>query len=230
MRRLCFVFLTCSLVIYGQNSKNTIQNWFDFDGSYSLNAQWKVYGDAGYRVILGDETSHRFYIRPTGFLQLNNILTLHAGIAYFITYNNANTLKELRPFQGIAINWPKISSTPFTHYIRFEERLFSSSNSSSLIYRWRYQLGIRIRVDENKEEKYFYIPLQLEWFANYNRDFSLKFNEFRAVFGTGFVFNNLLRFEFNAIFQNPNAHLEKIYTFNDIIFRFRIYKEFNTDI
>jgi len=216
-------------MIYGQNSKSTIQNWFDFNGSYTLNTQWKVSGDAGYRVLPGDEISHRFYIRPAGLLNLNNTIILHAGIGYFITVNNINTSRELRPFQGVTINWPKILSIPFTQFIRFEERFFNNRNSSSLIYRWRYQLGTRIRFDENKLEKYFYIPLQLEWFANYNRNFSFIANEFRAVFGTGFVFNKFLRLEFNAIFNNSNTTLENIYTFNDIIFRFRLYKEFNTD-
>ena len=230
MKKLFFIILICSSLIYAQSSKNTFQNWLDFNESYSFNKQWKIFGDAGYRIIISDNTYHRIYTRPAGAFQLNSVFILHAGIALFLTFNEGKTLRELRPFQGLVINYPKFPSFPLTQYIRFEERFFNLDQTNTLIYRGRYQLGTKIRFDDNKSEKYYYIPLQLEWFVNWNDKFNFRANEFRVVVGAGYVFDTTWRFEFNTIFQNLDASLEEVYSFHDIIFRFRVYKEFNTGL
>lgn len=217
------------MTVNGQNTESTTQWWWDFNGTYSFNEKWKALTDAGYRIISGEQTTHRSFVRPSGTLKIADIVTLQAGMGYFITFNDVNTLKEIRPFQGIAVNWPNFSLIPLLHYIRFEQRFFSDSKSSIMVYRARYQLGTRIRFDENKSEKYFYIPIQLEWFTNWNSSFGFRANEFRAVAGAGFVIDKFWRLEFNTILQNSKASLEEIYTFRDLILRFRVYKEFNTD-
>ncbi|MCW8804542.1 MAG: DUF2490 domain-containing protein [Ignavibacteriaceae bacterium] len=225
--KICFLLLAFSSFAYGQNTESTIQNWFDFTSSHTFDEQWKVYGDVGYRIIFDDNVLNRFYVRPAGSLQINNILTLHAGIGLFSSLVDNRTIWEFRPFQGIQVNWPVIFSLPLTNYIRFEERFFRSNTSNTFIFRWRYQLGTRIKLDQTRTEKLFYIPVQLEWFANYNIDYSFRANEFRAVTGLGYVVDKSWRFEFNTIFQNTKASLDEIYTFYDVIFRFRIFKEFN---
>lgn len=229
MKEICILLFSCSIILFAQNSKNTVQNWFDFNGSYTINEQWKILGEVGYRIIFGNNTYQRIYFRPAGSMQLNNVFILHSGVALFLTFDEGETLSEFRPFQGLLINWPKFISVPIVQYIRFEERFFSDSESSTLIYRGRYQLGTKIRFD-NKLEKYFYVPLQLEWFVNLRSDFILRSNEFRAIFGAGYVFDTFYRLEFNTIFQNLDASLSKIYSFHDVIFRLRLFKEFNTNL
>jgi hypothetical protein len=230
MRKFYFLFLSCSLILFAQSSKNTVQNWIDFNGSYTFNEQWKIFGDTGHRIIFGDNTYNRIYVRPAVAFQLNNVFSLHSGMSLFLTFDEGETLREFRPFQGLLINWPKFPSVPITQYLRFEERFFNGNQSSTLIYRGRYQLGTRIRLNEDKTEKYFYIPFQLEWFVDWNDNFNFRANEFRAVIGGGYVFDAYWRFEFNTIFQNLDASLDKIYSFHDVIFRFRLYKEFNTNL
>jgi hypothetical protein len=225
--KICFLLLAFYSFTYAQGTESTIQNWFDFTSSYTFNEQWKVYGDVGYRIIFDDNVLNRFYVRPAGSLQINKILALHAGIGLFSSLVDDKTIWEFRPFQGIQVNWPVIFSLPLTNYIRFEERFFRSNTSNTFIFRWRYQLGTRIRLDQTRTEKLFYIPFQLEWFANYNSDYSFKANELRAVVGLGYVADKSWRFEFNTIFQNTKASLDEIYTFYDVIFRFRVFKEFN---
>jgi len=227
VRIFFFLLILWSMPVYAQSVENTIQNWFDFNGSYIFDEHWKAYGDAGYRIILDNETLHRFYVRPAGSLQLSDIFILHAGLGFFITFNQEKTLREIRPFQGLTINWPTFPSIPISQYIRFEERFFSDDKSSTLIYRGRYQIGTKIRLSENKNEKYLYIPLQLEWFVNWKSNLNFRANEFRAVAGLGIVFDKSWRFEFNTILQSLKASLDEIYTFHDVIFRFRLYKEFN---
>jgi hypothetical protein len=229
MRIICFLLLIFSITVKCQNTKNTTQLWWDFNGSYTFNEKWKALTDAGYRISTGDETFHRLFARPSGTLKVTDILILQAGIGYFITFNDVNSLREIRPFQGLVVNWPKLGHIPLVHYVRFEQRFFKDSESSLLIYRGRYQLGTRILLNEDRSDEYFYIPVQLEWFTNWNSRFNFRANEFRAVAGAGFVFDKSLRLEFNTILQNSEVTFEEIYTFHDFILRFRIYKEFNTD-
>ena len=112
MRLICYFILAFSLIAYGQNTSTEFQNWFDFNGSFKVNKNWKVYGDAGYRIIFISKKVHRFYLRPSLSFQINNILILHGGLGLFSTFYNQNTLWEFRPFQGIEIKWPVIFSIP----------------------------------------------------------------------------------------------------------------------
>ncbi len=66
-----FLILISSFFSYGQNSESTIQNWFDFTSRYTFDEQWKVYGDVGYRIIIGDNILNRFYIRTAGSMKLS---------------------------------------------------------------------------------------------------------------------------------------------------------------
>jgi hypothetical protein len=227
LKKIFLLLLFFLFSVYGQNSESTIQNWFDFTASYTFDKQWKAYGDAGYRIIINENILNRFYIRPAASLHVSEVLTLHAGFGLFTSFVNDINVLESRPFQGVEINWPVIFSIPLTNYIRFEERFFSSNASNKFVFRWRYQLGTRIRFDEDKIEKIFYIPLQLEWFANYNRDFDFIANEFRAITGLGYTLDKSWRFEINTILQNSQATLDEIYNFYDMIFRLRAFRQFN---
>lgn len=227
LAKIFFLILISSFFTYGQESESTIQNWFDFSSSHTFDERWKVYGDVGYRIIIGDDILNRFYIRPAGSMKLSDVITLHVGFGLFASFVDNRTIWETRPFQGIEVNWPVIFSLPLTNYIRFEERFFSKNTSNTFVFRWRYQLGTRIWLDKTKTENLFYIPLQLEWFANYNRDFEFLANEFRAITGLGYTLDKSWRFEINTILQNSQASVDEIYNFYDVIFRFRIFKEFN---
>ena len=226
MKLIGYFLIAFSLTAYGQNSNVEYQNWFDFNGSFTLNENWKPYGDAGYRIIFISQKIHRLYIRPSVSFKINNILILHGGLGLFSTFDNQNTLWEFRPFQGIEIKWPIIFSIPFNHYFRFEERFFSGNSANTFIFRSRYRLSTAVQFDKTADGKYFYIPIQLEWFVNSGKDIDFQLNEFRGVMGLGYVIDNSWKVEFNTIFQNLSAS-EDLFSFNDIIFRFRLYKEFN---
>ena len=91
MKKLYLLLLSVSIISFGQSIKNTFQSWYDFNGSYTFNEQWKIYGDAGYRISSGDITYNRVYIRQCGSLQLNNTFILHAGIRLFLTFDEGKT-------------------------------------------------------------------------------------------------------------------------------------------
>jgi hypothetical protein len=227
IKLICYFLLAYSLTAYGQNTDVEFQNWFDFNSSFTINESWKAYGDAGYRIIFVSEKVHRFYIRPSASFQITEILILHGGMGLFSTFDNKINLWEFRPFQGVQIKWPVIFSIPLNHYFRFEERFFSGNLVNTFIFRSRYRLAAAIQFSKTKRGKYFYFPLQLEWFVSYGKDIDFQLNEFRSVIGLGYVIDNSWKVELNTIFQNLSVSTDLL-SFNDIIFRFRVYKEFNT--
>ena len=77
MKKLFLIILASSSLVYTQNGQTErINSWFDFNGSYKFDEQWKLYGDAGYRTVFINNKFHRFYIRPSGSFQLNPIFIL----------------------------------------------------------------------------------------------------------------------------------------------------------
>ena len=228
MKKLFLLILVCSSLVYSQGSKpdTKIHSWIDFNGGYKFNEQWKAYGDAGYRTVFINKKFHRLYIRPSSSFQLNPILIVHGGIGLFTTFDNENTLWEFRPFQGVEIRWPTIFSIPLNHYFRFEERFFRGNTINTFLFRGRYRIAATIYFNQTKTENYFYAPLQLEWFVSYGGDIDFKLNEFRGVIGLGYVIDNSWKVEFNTIFQNVSASSD-LFSFNDIVLRFKVYKEFN---
>ncbi|MBT8382050.1 MAG: DUF2490 domain-containing protein [Ignavibacteria bacterium] len=219
MKRVCFLLFTISLLSYGQITVTEFQSWFDFNGSYKFNELWKTYGDVGYRTIFINKNFHRFYVRPSASFQLNSILILHGGFGAFSTFDKETTLWEFRPFQGLQIKYPKFLSIQLNHYFRFEERFFSGNTLNTFIFRARYRLSTSIQIVHN-----IYFPLQFEWFVNYGKDIDFQLNEFRCVLGFGYIVDSSWKLEFNTIFQNTSASSD-LFSFNDIIFRFRVYKE-----
>jgi hypothetical protein len=158
--------------------------------------------------------------------QLNSYFTFHGGIALFTTFNKNNTLWEIRPFQGFELNWPKIFSINLNHYFRSEERFFRGNNVNTFLLRLRYRLSTTIQFSHTNSEKYFYTPLQLEWFFNYGSDVDFQINEFRIVGGLGYVINNSWKVELDTILDNLKASSD-LFVFKDLVLRFRVYKEFN---
>jgi hypothetical protein len=222
MRKFSLIILTCLSVIYGQenSSETQIQSWFDFNGNYKINQTFKLYGDTGYRLVYISEKFHRLYVRSSGSLNLNKIIIVHAGFGLFTTFDNKSTLWEFRPFQGLEIKWPIILSIPINHYFRFEERFFSGNTIRTFLFRARYRLGTILQFNT-----ILYFPFQLEWFVNYGSDIDFELNEFRGVFGLGYAINQAWKIELNTIFQNISASSD-LFSFNDIIFRLRVFKEF----
>jgi len=76
-------------------------------------------------------------------------------------------------------------------------------------------------------QKYFFVPLQLEWFVNLGNDIDFHANEFRAIAGIGYVFDLIWRADFNIIYENLRTSADEKLALNDIILRLRIYKGFN---
>ena len=223
------ILITCAQLTYAQldSAETATQIWLDFNPIYPIDQQWTVYGDGGYRIILGNKSFHRLYIRSGGSYQLNEEFILHAGLGLFTTFDAESTLWEFRPFQGLEIRWPKIFNIPLFQYIRFEERFFNENSVSSFILRGRYQLSTNIRFNKNKIQKYFFVPLQLEWFVNLGNDINLHANEFRAIAGIGYVFDLIWRADFNIIYENLRTSADEKLALNDIILRLRVYKGFN---
>jgi hypothetical protein len=221
MKKILLVLFLFSILTYGQksNSKTTFQNWLDFNAGYTIDQHWKFYGDVGYRIIYISDKFHRLYIRPSFSYRINDRIILHGGFGVFSTFEKHITIWELRPFQGLEINGPTILSLPLNHYFRFEERFFRG-NINTFIFRARYKLGTAIQLNPK-----LYFPIQMEWFVNYGKDIDFHLNEFRGVIGLGYIFDHNWKFELNTIFQNAEAS-DDLFSFNDIIFRFRLYKEF----
>jgi hypothetical protein len=228
MRILWFLILIFIQAAYTQDNSIEFENWFDFNGSYTMTQNWKVYGDAGYRIAFISEKFHRFYLRPAARFQIDNLFLFHGGMGVFSGIINKSALWELRPFQGFEIRWPVIFSVPLNHYLRFEERFFSGNLLNTFIFRSRYRLSTTIDFNKMNHVQYYYFPIQFEWFVSYGKDIDFKLNEFRGVIGLGHVFDKHFRLEFNTVFQNISTSTD-FFSVNNIIFRLRLFKAFNID-
>jgi len=221
MNKYIFLFLFCSLRVLGQSSDIYFQNWFDFNLDYKLDQKWKLYGDAGYRIIYHPDITNRLYVRPGVSHKTGSTTRLTGGIGIFSSFYKQNIFWETRLFQGFQFIWPIINSFELNNYFRIEERFFSGNSVNTFLLRLRYRIGTDIKL--NKE---YYILLDLEWFVNYGTDIDFRLNEIRSGVGFGYNIDDSWRTELSTIFQNLNAS-NNLFSINNIIFRFRVFRELN---
>ena len=221
MIKYFFLIVFCSLRVFGQSSDIHFQNWFDFNVDYKLDQKWKLYGDAGYRITYGSDITSRLYVRPAISFKTGSKTSLNSGVGIFTTYYKQNVLWEFRLFQGLQFIWPTINSFELNNYFRIEERYFKNSNVNTILLRLRYKIGTNIKLNQE-----YYILLEQEWFVNYGTDIDFQLNEIRSTVGFGYSIDDSWRTELNTIFQNINASND-LFSINNIIFRFRLFKELN---
>jgi len=211
---------------FAQDSTDNIsyQYWLDYNISYPLNPAYDLYGDVGARSVAPDNIWWTIYARPTLRKYLNETVELHGGLGFYYTINrnNSSNITEIRPYQGIKINWPDLKRLPLQHYVRLEERIQMISQDWSFKLRLRYMISTKLRWRRDLLEKYFFVPAQAEIFGNLNGQAD-QFNDFlRLTSGLGYAMTSDWTLEFNFIFQRSEDTIGKDRDTSDIIFRLRI--------
>ena len=231
---LCSLFCICGSNLSAQieDEELTYQLWLDYNAKYHVSRKVKVYGDVGYRRISPNIWT-RYYIRPAvsyfHSLPLKSgkhiIITYHLGLGTFFTNTtDTSNLLEIRPFQGVDIQWPTFKHLQINHYVRIEEQFYFENDNRGFNLRLRYMFsGIFHWKNENWNTlNNFYLPFHIEFFWNLLND-SPASDLIRITPGIGYTFNLKWKLEFSTSYQRTKINIEDNVETNDIVFRLRVF-------
>lgn len=211
---------------YGQDDIIDHQLWFDVIPHFEINNRMEYYGDMSYRTSTSGDKFRRFVLKPTIRYHWTYELDLIGGLGLFLTSEKEdyNTV-ELRPYQGLRLNWPKIWRMNFKHRGIIEERLlWSNEGDFDPALRFRYRIKTKFPINKpNIQYKTVYIPLSYEAFGNGGGEEVENFqNRTRAMVGLGYVFSDKWIAEFEVTFQRSRSTETDDLTLSDRIFRFKL--------
>jgi len=156
----------------------------------------------------------------------HKLCELHGGVGLFITMDeeNVNTF-EIRPFQGVKVNWPVFKPIRFNHYLRLEERFNFPTDTWTLEFnlRIRYRFALRASIYTFKDESSIFIPASIEFFGNIGQQITEKFsNRTRLNFGAGYKWNDQWTFEVHYVNQFSRTGDNEEFKTSDRIFRLTV--------
>ena len=193
-------------ISYAQDDIIDHQVWFDVIPHFEINNRLEYFGDMSYRTSTSGDKFRRFVLKPMVRYHWTYELDLIGGLGLFLTgeEENYNTV-ELRPYQGVRLNWPKIWRMNFKHRGLVEERLlWSSEGDYDQALRFRYRIKTKFPISKpNIQYKTVYIPFNYEMFANGGGEEVEHFqNRARAMLSPGYVLltrRSINRININAI-------------------------------
>jgi hypothetical protein len=215
-----------TLTTYGQEDIIDHQVWIDFIPHFEINDQWEFYGDGSFRTSTSGSKFNRLMLRPSVRYHWTYELDLIGGLGFTLTWeqDDYNTF-ELRPYQGIRLNWPKIWRMNFKFRGLVEERLIWNNNEQ-FDPNLRLRLRVKTNFPINKPSmgyKVVYIPMSYEVFGNVGPEVVERFrNQSRAEIGLGYVFSEKWNGEFKVAFQRSRSTSEDDLILSDRIFRFKL--------
>jgi hypothetical protein len=217
------VFLVCMIWTAALAQDEVVpQLWADYHAHYYMNERNEFYGDAGIRFGGGDSKFVRFYARPSIRHHRSEMLRYLLGIGVFLTDNiDAPNQLEIRPWQGLRVNWPKLGTLTFSNLFRLEQRFTFSPDDSGTQLRFRYQLGTSIQLTKVPWQG-LYIPASVELFWEAGDDVDLYSDQIRITSGLGYVINDAWIMTFVITGQGSQSNVDKTFTPTDIIIRFQL--------
>ncbi len=236
-----FLFLSFSFQLFAQieeleDEYADKQLWLDYNVQYNLEKNFTLYGDVGWRIISPHNWT-RYYIRPAISFTHYPItkskkhlkLVYHFGIGTFYTnYTKIPNNLEIRPFQGVNIEWSTLKRININQYIRLEQQFEYFNGEWDFGLRARYMLGGTFEFYKTRDNfiDQIYIPFHVEFF--WNLDNTQNFNDvIRITPGIGYVVNPTWRFEFSTSYHRRKFEIEDAFKTNDIVFRFRVFHNLN---
>ena len=234
IKRLTILLVTVcfnSGISFAQDS-NTIQNWFDYTQKNKINGNWSYLGDYSFRFQIENQDSKwwKFHARPSVIFKNKVLYDLRAGIMFSYAFNTAGNNIEIRPWQGIRVNWPNFSRFRLYQYGRMEERFSKDieSDVNNFILKLRYKLGMNIPINNQViTSKTFYGLIGYELFFNIgggNQEFIDDRTRFNI--GVGYRFNEKTDLRLQYIFQKSRVNLEESNNSNDNIIRISVVQYF----
>ena len=255
---LCCLFLVFSITytqdVKAQDSESDFsqQLWLDYDPSWKVGDNQKIVGNVGVRTIW-PKSWYRFILKGSYeksfdklifrdkliFKRLEHTEKLLWGTGlYLLTTEEEGSYGsfEIRPFQGYQLGFKIRPRVQFNQLLRLEERFVFSKQPGNQVFglRFRYKVTAIFNFEGLvfSKDQGFYMPVSVEAF--FNLVSASQFNDvIRVSPGIGYQFNKDFKTEFNLSYQftknytddNGTDNLERS---NDIVYRFKIVKTFNT--
>jgi hypothetical protein len=202
------------------------QIWFYFISHFYINEKLEYYGDSGYRTVLREDGWHRIYARPSVRYHISKLWEVQGGIGFFYSFNELISDRfEIRPWQGIKLNWPRFEKILFNHLIRFEERFSFRTNDwqSSFEFRMRYKLAGRLDIIKAGPDSFWFIPFYAEIFVSVIDEIEEIFRDLsRAGVGLGYNESNNWRFEFLFNWQTSRSRPNDELVVTDYLYQIKI--------
>ena len=228
-RYLFFGLILAPLFLHAQNEEDRIidnQIWADYYQYYYIKPNWQFYGDAGVRTVVDKWSWFMIYARPSIRWKKHELWELHGGVGVIQTFNvdDVNTF-EIRPWQGIRVNWPTFKPIRFNHYFRLEERFNFPTDTWTLEFnlriRYKFALNVPIYTFENKSK--LFLIAYVEFFGNIGQQLTEKFsNRSRFAFGAGYKMNDTWTFEAHFVSQFSRTMEEDLFKTSDRLFQIKV--------
>lgn len=209
MKKIIFIFfVSTSIPVLAQET----EFWCDINLYKNLNKRLTLFGDAGPRVTLNENSPYGFYIRPSISYKISDHATIGGGLAWFQVTSPETKVHEIRGWQGIRFEWKVWNRLLVSNYNRIEERWFVEEGNRDFLLRFRILGGVTIPINHSTLlENTWYIPLAYEVFEDLNDHQTVFINRTRVYAGIGYVANSNIRIELfyidNESRSNPGEEL-----------------------
>jgi hypothetical protein len=193
------------------------QLWLDYNPRWTDPSHREIFGDLGVRSELGANDWVRFVVRP-GVRGPVGPVVLAGGIGTFYRFNKriADRL-EVRPFQGIAVAWPRLRRLRLHHYLRLEERFEweTADWTTKISLRARYRLQVPYSFSGFKPGSDWRILVHIEGFLTVAGNTGQLEEQLRIGVGGGRNVATVLRLRADLTWQkfglDPNAPTDHLF-------------------
>ena len=221
---ICIVLIADSASAQSLSQSNK-QLWVDFNPSYYIDKDFRIFGDVGIRTELEDNAWRKIVVRPSVGGKLGSIFYYTAGLGSFYTFNQLIKNRwEIRPFVGTQFTLFPLNIR-LKSFIRLERRYdFNTSTWMSVnSWRLRYQLTFSHRWGAVSAEDYWQASLTAEAFFPLSGIEGQFREQFRLSFGLVRSFDREVNIRFELTAQQQQLFFDPTENISDIYFRFRVY-------
>ena len=233
--RIGAILLAAAMLVPGSYSVTRAQEdsdvgqqlWIDVNPTYFFNPDLKLYGDIGTRTQLNGEEWWRLVIRPSVRKRIKGTFHVGGGLGSFYTFNPIIADRwEIRPFQGVDIDWPRGKKVSLHHYVRLEERfdLNTETWSALVSIRLRYQFSIKFKWAAFVPGRYWQLSASGEGFLTLSGEQGQFQESSRATLGLDRSFNRDHHARLEITWQNQTWFFDPDVEISDIYFRIRFAK------
>ena len=219
--KMFLMSLGCVWMMYSPLQAQTIkgsQQWVQYYASYSMENDWSLTLDGGYRWITDLPKTRQYIARLSANKELPNHFGVGFGVASLGAYVAGEYSKgERRAYLELSqkSKWSKFS---IQHRLRSEERFFRTYQAGTDNYktdfrwRWRYRLLAVIHVADFRKGSSLSFNLGDEIMVNTNKDIGHQFfDQNRFLFGPSVKINDKLTTQLTGSLQYASTNSADIY-------------------
>ncbi len=230
---LILITLTAQAQTTENENVNNYQLWLDLHLSLNTSEKIDYLADGGFRTYVNNRITERIYVRPSIRYHYRDNIKLMGGLGLFYSFvHDEPNFFEVRPWQGISVDWPSFKRIPalaqrldVNHLFRFEQQITFSSVETDFNPRARYKLSANLNLCNECGDRYWYIPAYLEFFFPFQNEIGGFFtNRNRMGLGIAYRQSNDWRYVFTANRFRSRSSKEEDFKISDYVFRFSIYK------